>query len=113
MNKLTIFQKQVECLQKIFKLKPYTIVFLLAQFFDFLTTYIGLAIGRMEGNPYVYMYGWEKLLTLKLLVCLIVFLYFQLRITKPRIIKFFWIITILASLPPAWNFGLILRTVLV
>jgi hypothetical protein len=93
-------------------LKKYTIVFIIAEVFDFITTYLGFVSGHIEGNPFFYKFGLEALFTFKLLVIFAVMMYFQHRITNKKSLLFAkWLIVVIASLPVIWNSLVLLEIV--
>lgn len=91
------------------QLKPYTIIFFVVQCLDIITTYVGLSINCVEQNLVVYTAGWSNILTVKLLIAFIIPVIMQLHYTKPKLEKFAWFLTGLASLVPVWNIYIIAR----
>jgi hypothetical protein len=62
------------------KFRTITKMFVLLQMLDFLTTLVGLVyLGLWEGNPMVNFWGWETLILVKLLVCVMVATFLEKR----------------------------------
>jgi len=79
------------------KLKTVTILFILAEIFDIITTCVGLKIGLIEINP-LFMFP-QALLFFKLLVT--VFVSFCLESLPNK--RIYYILPIVAWLPVFWN----------
>ena len=80
------------------KMKPFTIVFILAELGDILTTFYGLSImGVRELNT---LFCFDRILLLKIAVIFIIVYNFEMRNGWK---KFVWVVPIVASLPAIWN----------
>ena len=89
-----------------------TVIFLMIELLDYLTTYIGLSMGHQELNPLMSMIGLGNLLAIKLLVVFTAFLYLQLLVApckKEHLRKKLqWLLIIVPGLFVAWNFVMLI-----
>jgi hypothetical protein len=81
----------------VMKLKTVTILFILAEVFDIITTFVGLELGLIEINP-LFMFP-QVLLFFKLLVT--VFISFCLESLPNK--RIYYTLPIVAWLPVFWN----------
>jgi hypothetical protein len=83
--------------REIMRLKTVTTLFILAEFFDIITTYVGLNLGLIEMNP-LFKFP-HTLIIFKLLVTVLVS--FCLEELPDR--KIYYIFPIVAGIPVVWN----------
>jgi uncharacterized membrane protein (DUF2068 family) len=86
-------------------LKITSLLFVLGEILDILTTGVGILLGLNEINFIVYQIGWVNILLLKIIITLIVFLYIQFRANKKWLE---WMFVIVGSIIVPWNIFCIL-----
>jgi len=93
------------------KLKPISIVFIISQILDFVTTAIAFSIQNVqfvESNHFVHLFGWIPVTIFKFLATIGIVLVFE----KIKIIKICWIVPSISMAIPVWNVFIIILTLL-
>lgn len=91
-------------------MKQTTKLFLLAELLDIITTMMNLRLpGMYEANPFMAGLPFWAWLIVKVSITIIIAVLMQ----RLNFGKKAWLIVSLASIPPIWNFGLLLYVLLI